>query len=107
MLGGLVPDRIRHRVLAIGKARDGFGQRQRGALGVGEIGRVAPGRDGEQALVGLAQLAGDLRMHVDTDAAAIDLAGAQVHQFQELFRQALLGQIAEGLKVRSWLQAGP
>ncbi|GEC47955.1 hypothetical protein BJA01nite_55970 [Bradyrhizobium japonicum] len=37
-------------------------------------------------------------MHVDADAAAIDLAGAQVHQFQELFRQTLLGQIAEGLK---------
>ncbi len=37
-------------------------------------------------------------MHVDTDTAAIDLAGAQVHQFQQLFRQALLGQIAEGLQ---------
>ncbi|GMO94865.1 hypothetical protein TM239_07080 [Bradyrhizobium sp. TM239] len=37
-------------------------------------------------------------MHVDTDAAAIDLAGTQVHQFEELFRQALLGQIAEGLQ---------
>ena len=38
-------------------------------------------------------------MHVDTDAATVDLAGAQVHQFQELFRQALLGEVAEGLKV--------
>ncbi|MFK4405162.1 pimeloyl-ACP methyl ester carboxylesterase [Bradyrhizobium ottawaense] len=98
MLGGLIPDRIRYRVLAIGEARDGLGQRQRGALGVREIGRVAPSGHGEQALVGLAQLAGDLGMHVDTDAATVDLAGAQVHQFQELFRQTLLGQITEGLQ---------
>ena len=98
MLRGLVPDRVRHRVLAVGEACDRLGQGQRGALGVGEIGRLAPGRHGKQALVGFAQLAGGLGMHVDADAATIDLAGAQVHQFQKLFRQALLGQTAKGLK---------
>ncbi|MEY9700309.1 hypothetical protein ABIE71_003052 [Bradyrhizobium diazoefficiens] len=98
MLGGLIPDRVGHRILAVGETGDRLGQSQRGALGFAEIRRVAPGRDGEQALVGLAGLAGDLRVHVDADAATIDLAGAQVHQFQELFRQALFGQVAERLQ---------
>ena len=47
---------------------------------LGEIGRLPPGGHRKQPLIGLAQPAGDLRMHVHADAAAIDLTGAQVDE---------------------------
>src|SRR5436305_742139 len=47
---------------------------------------------------GLAGLLGGLWVHVDTNAAAVDLAGAQMHQLEQLFRQAVLGQFAQRLQ---------
>jgi len=38
--GGLGPDRVGDGILPVGEPGDGLGQRQRGALGVGEVGRV-------------------------------------------------------------------
>ena len=53
MPGGLVPDLVRYWVGPIAEPGDGFGKRQRRAFGVGEVGRIPPGRDCEEALVGL------------------------------------------------------
>jgi hypothetical protein len=53
-----------------------------------EVRRVAPGRDGEEALVGLAQLPCDSRVAVDADAAAVDLARAQAEELDETRGQA-------------------
>lgn len=47
---GIVPDFFRHRVFAIGQPGDGLGDRQRGTLGVTEVGRFPPGRRGREAL---------------------------------------------------------
>jgi hypothetical protein len=88
----------RHRILAVAEPGHRFRQRQRGPLGVGEIGRIAPGTDREQPLIGLAGAAGEFRVHVDADAASVDLAGAQMHQFQQPFRQRRLGALAERLQ---------
>jgi hypothetical protein len=37
-------------------------------------------------------------VHIDADAAAIDLTGAQVDQFEQLFRKAFFGHIAKRLQ---------
>jgi hypothetical protein len=76
-------DLVRHRIGAIVEPGHRLGEREGGAFGVGEIRRVAPRRDREQALVGFAGLFGKARMTVDTDAAAIDLARTQVDQFEQ------------------------
>ena len=68
-----------------------------------EEGRFAPAGDGIQvARVGflLDQLA---PVHVDTDAAAIDLGDAQMHQFDQMFAERTLfdgsGQVDHRLQV--------
>ena len=62
MPGGFGSDLVADRVGAIADARQLLGQRERRAFRLGEIGRVAPGGDREQALVGFAPLAG-VRAH--------------------------------------------
>ena len=52
---GLVPDVVRDGVRPVGEPGHGLGQRERGALGVGEVRRLSPGGDHEDALVGLAR----------------------------------------------------
>ena len=88
--GGLVPDLVGYRVGPVGQPGDGLGERQRGAFGVGEVRRLPPGRYGEEPLVGFAGLPGAAGVHVDADAAAVDLAGAQVHELDRRLRQACL-----------------
>ena len=47
---------------------------------------------------GVDRLAQVARVHVDADAAAVDLAGAQMHQFKQFFREAVLGQFTQRLQ---------
>jgi hypothetical protein len=51
---------------------------QRGAFGIGEVGGVPPGDQGEQPFVGLAVFLSFGRS-ADAYGAAIHLAGTQVH----------------------------
>src|SRR5712691_5936861 len=68
---GLVPDRVRHRVRPVAQPGYGLGQRQRGTLGVAEVGHLPPRRHREQALFRLARLLLREARHVDADAAAV------------------------------------
>jgi hypothetical protein len=98
MRGGLGPDVVGNRIRAIAEARHGFGERERGALGVGEVGRLAPGRDREQAVVALAGLSCFTDATVDARTAAVDLARAQVDEAQRrLGRAGLAGNADQRL----------
>jgi len=50
---GLIPHVVGHRVGTVGETGGGLRERQRGALGVAEIRRLAPRRDGVDALAAL------------------------------------------------------
>ena len=76
ILCDFVPDCIRNRVRAVGEAGHRFGERQGGPFRVREIGRIAPGGYGEQALVALVFPLVAARARGDTEATAVDLAGA-------------------------------
>src|SRR5215212_8851304 len=78
--GDLVPDLVGHRVGPITEPGDGFGERQSSTFGVGKVGSVSPGRNGEETRVRLAGLPELARVHVDADAAAIDLARPQMDE---------------------------
>ncbi len=85
----LVPDRIGHRIGAVIEPGDRLGECQRRALGVGEKRRMPPSGDGENAVVGLARLFQLQRMHVNARATAVNLAGAEMHEFARDERQAI------------------
>src|SRR4051812_579912 len=81
MPGDFIPDVVRHRVRPIAEPGDGLSERECGAFGVGKVGSVSPGRHGEEARVRLACLPELARVHVNADAAAIDLARPQMDEF--------------------------
>src|SRR5215212_9698080 len=85
---GLAPDLVRHRIRPVAKARGCLSERQRGALGIGEVGRLPPGRHREDAFVGLAHLLGAACARVNAGAAAVDLTRPQVDEIQRLLRHA-------------------
>ena len=87
----LIPDVVRHRVRTIGESRDALRERQCRSLGVIEVRRLAPGRNGEAAprLV-LADLFDALPVHVNAEAAAVDLAYSQVDQPESLLVDSAL-----------------
>jgi len=98
LAGDLVPELVGHRVGPVAQARDRLGERQRGALGVGEVGRVPPGGHGEQLLLGGVRFLGVAPAVVDAEAAPVDLASPQVHQLQRRFRHAaFLGALGQRL----------
>jgi hypothetical protein len=72
--GRLLPDRVRHRLSAIAEARRRLGQRERRARGLGEVRRLAPGRDREDPLVGQTRRRPSRRspcaVHIQTGPAA-------------------------------------
>ena len=70
----------------VGEARHRLGERERGPLGVAVVRRLAPGGDGEDALVAHARLAGGAGARVDARAAAVDLARAEVDELERLLR---------------------
>src|SRR5262249_52952017 len=67
------------------------GQLQRGPFRIGEYGCLAPGRDQVQSYRRLARLGRILGMYVETAAAAVDLARADIHQFPRCRRQRRVG----------------
>jgi hypothetical protein len=91
----LAPQRIRHGIAPVGQPGQRLGQLQRGALGLVEKGRFAPGGDGEDMFVRHAGLLQFLGVHVDTDAAAIDLAGAQMRQLVGFQRQLVIDGVVQ------------
>src|SRR6185295_5819243 len=119
MTRGLVPNLIRDWIVAIAEPRHGLGERERGAFGVGEVRRVPPGRDCKEPVVGFTGLLEHARVHVDAQTAAIDLAGAQLHQPERARRHAALlrgrvqrihglhrrGKDHDGM-LHSWLHGG-
>jgi hypothetical protein len=79
MPGGLIPDFVRYRVGAVAEPRHGFTESERSAFGIAEVQCVAPCGNSKKALVGFACLSHLASVHVHTEAAAIDLAGTQLH----------------------------
>src|SRR5215204_5752704 len=74
--GGLLEDPVWHRIRPVGKAGGGLRERQRGALGFGEVGCLPPSRHREEALVRFALLLEVAGVHVHAVAAAVDLGRA-------------------------------
>src|SRR5262245_43939022 len=90
MPNSFVPNLCRYGVRPIAEPRDGFGEGQRGALGIGEVGRIMPSRNCKDALVSFARFFEHAPAHVNADATAIDLARAQVDQPQYWRRHTAL-----------------
>src|SRR5215208_248455 len=74
--GGLLEYPVGNRIRPVAQAGGGLGERQRGALGVAEVGRLSPGRHREQALVRFARFLEVAGVHVYAVAAAVDLGRA-------------------------------
>src|SRR6266581_6193089 len=95
----LLPDLIRYRVGPITEPRHRFGESQRSALGVREIGRVSPGCYGEQTFVCFSLFLERAAVHVNANAAAIDLARPQLDQTDRRRRNAsFIGHPVQGMK---------
>ena len=80
VLAHLGPGLVGHAVVGVGEPGALLGERQRGPLGLGEHGGLAPGGDQVEPDRGLTGGRGLLGVDVDAPAAAVDLAGAQRHQ---------------------------
>ncbi len=93
--GGLGPDVVGHTVAPLADPRHRLGERQGGALGLAEMRHVAPGGDGVEPRIGLLLL--HRERGLDADAAAVDLAGAQIDEVDRRRRQAgLLHRLPQG-----------
>ena len=78
MLCGFFPDLIGHRVGPVADASERFGERQCGTLSLIKAGVVPPSRYSENALIALTRFLQIARMHINADAAAVDLTGTQL-----------------------------
>jgi predicted SnoaL-like aldol condensation-catalyzing enzyme len=87
VLGGVRPGLVGDATGRVGDAGALLGQFQGGALGVGEDLGLPPGRDQVEAHRGLPGVRGVLGVHVGAEAAAVDLAGAELHQLLRRGRQ--------------------
>jgi hypothetical protein len=56
VVGGLHPDVVWYRIRPVGQPRSGLGERERRALRLAEVGRLAPRGDEVDALAALADL---------------------------------------------------
>ncbi len=97
VLGGVRPDLVGDTTGPVGNARALLGQLQGSTLGVGEHRGLAPRRDQVQARRGLPGVGRVLRVHVEAETTAIDLAGAHPHQFSRRGRQ---GRVIDDLACR-------
>jgi hypothetical protein len=80
VLAHLGPGLVGHTVIGVGESGAFLGERERGPLGLGEYGGMAPGGDQVEPERGLAGGRGLLGVDVDAPTAAVDLVGAQHHQ---------------------------
>src|SRR6266545_239910 len=71
---GVVPHVVRNGVRAIGETGSRLGERQSGPLGLGEVRDISPDGDRVDALIGFARMLELAGVHVDADAATVDLA---------------------------------
>src|SRR6185437_8560126 len=90
MASGFVPDLVRDRLGPVSQAGDCLSERESGAFGVGEVGSVPPGGDSEEAFVGFPRLFEHASMHVQADATAVDLAGAQMNEVEGALRHVAM-----------------
>ena len=81
VLAHLRPGVVGYAVVGVGEPGALLGERQRGLLGLGEHGGLAPRGDQVEPYRGFTGRRGLLGVHVDAPTAAVDLAGAQRHQF--------------------------
>jgi hypothetical protein len=81
VLDGVRPGLVRDAAGRVGDAGALLRKLQRSALGIGEDCGLSPGRDQVEAHRGLPGAYGFLGVHVDAESAAVDLAGADLHQF--------------------------
>src|SRR5260370_22347969 len=81
-----VPDLVWDRVRTVGETGGGLGEREGSPFGVGEVGRLPPGRHSKESLVCFACLLRAACAVVKAEATAIDLARAQVDKLKRLFR---------------------
>ncbi len=81
VLGGIGPRVVGDAAARVGEAGALLGQLQRGPFGLGEDRGLAPGRDQVEPHRGLPGARGFLGVHVDAVGAAVDLAGADLHEF--------------------------
>jgi len=96
VLRSFVPDLVRNRILAVIEPRHRFGQRERRALGIGEI-RVSRQAATENRRRRTRRLSSARRRACHTNAAAVDLAGAKANEFAQDFRDAsLIGGFVQG-----------
>lgn len=79
--------------VSFGNQGHSFDPGEGGAFSFGVKGRLAPGIQGIQALLGLAEGAGIFRMHVNAIGAAVDLRGAQLQQVELFVIEATGGEI--------------
>src|SRR4029453_15441457 len=82
MQRGLVPNFLWYWIRPVAKPRHRFGKRQRGAFGLAKIGRLAPRGYRKETIVCLARLLKLPRAHINAEATAIDLAGAQMDKIE-------------------------
>jgi hypothetical protein len=95
---GLLPDRVWNRVGLVGKSGDGFGEREGSTLGIGEVGSLPPGGNGEEPLIRFTRVLSTAGARVNAEATAINLAGPQVNKLKRLRRHiALSGGLDERL----------
>jgi hypothetical protein len=96
VLGGMGPGLVGDAAGGVGEAGALLRQLQSGSLGVGEHRGLTPGRDEVEARRGLAGVSGVLGVHVGAEAAAVDLAGPDLHQLLRRGRQRRVGDDLSG-----------
>src|SRR5690606_8074111 len=90
--GGVRPDRVGDPAGPVGEAGALLGQLQGRALSLGEDRGLPPDGHQVQPLVALPGRDGVLGVHVRAEAAAVDLAGPDLHQLLGGHRQPRIGQ---------------
>src|SRR5579859_604469 len=96
--GGLFPDLVGNGISLVSETRGGLSERERGAFSLCEVGRLPPGRYGEEPLICFTSFFGAARAIVDTVATAINLARAQMDQLKRfLWHSTLASGLEQGL----------
>src|SRR5262245_4558982 len=73
---------VRHRIGSVAEPRRCLRQRERGALGLGVVGGFSPRPEREDPRALLTKLLERARVHVDANAASIDLTDAKVDELE-------------------------
>jgi len=86
------------RIGTITQSGNGFRKGESGTFGIGEIGSVSPGGNREKTFIDFIGFP-EAKVHIHADAAAIDLAGAEVNQAHRFLRHTtLFSGLRQGLQ---------